>query len=67
MVAIKGHFDGKVIVPDEPLRLVPNQKLLVTVQVVKDRQTDFAKWIGVGSQTAVNPVPRFKSDDDLWG
>jgi len=32
MVAIKGHFDGKVIVPDEPLNLPPNQRLLVHIQ-----------------------------------
>jgi hypothetical protein len=29
MVAIKGHFDGKVIVPDEPLNLAPNQRLVI--------------------------------------
>ena len=26
MAAITGHFDGKVIVPDEPLNLPPNQR-----------------------------------------
>jgi hypothetical protein len=40
MVAIKGHFDGKVIVPDEPLQLRPNQRLIVHVQPVEDRATD---------------------------
>jgi hypothetical protein len=32
MVAIKGHFDGKVIVPDEPLDLPRNQRLLVHIE-----------------------------------
>ena len=34
MVAIKGHFDGKVIVPDEPLDLPRNQKLIIHVEAV---------------------------------
>jgi hypothetical protein len=66
MVAIKGHFDGKVIVPDEPVRLVPNQRLIVTIQVVEDRKTDFTSWIGLGNQSSLNPTPRFRSDSDLW-
>lgn len=32
MVAIKGHFDGKVIVPDEPLDFERGQKLIVHVE-----------------------------------
>ncbi|MDB5322147.1 MAG: hypothetical protein JWN40_3778 [Phycisphaerales bacterium] len=32
MVALKGHFDGKVIVPDEPLDLPRNQRLLVHIE-----------------------------------
>ena len=32
MVAIKGHFDGKVIVPDEPLDLRPGQRLVVRIE-----------------------------------
>jgi hypothetical protein len=29
MVAFKGHFDGRVIIPDEPLDLEPGQRLVV--------------------------------------
>ena len=29
---IKGHFDGKVIVLDEPVRLAPNQSVQVTFE-----------------------------------
>lgn len=32
MVAIKGHFDGKVIVPDEPVDLVLGQRLVVHIE-----------------------------------
>ncbi len=32
MVAIKGHFDGKVIVPDEPHDLRPGQAVIVQAE-----------------------------------
>ncbi|HEV8606854.1 MAG TPA: hypothetical protein VGQ99_16035 [Tepidisphaeraceae bacterium] len=32
MVAFKAHFDGKVIIPDEPLNLPVNQRLIVRVE-----------------------------------
>ncbi|CAN5501139.1 hypothetical protein BH10PLA1_BH10PLA1_23290 [soil metagenome] len=32
MVAIKGHFDGKVIVPDEPHDLRPGQTVIVQAE-----------------------------------
>jgi hypothetical protein len=66
MVAIKGHFDGKVIVPDEPLNLPANQRLLVHIQPVNDRITDFRNWIGLGVAAPLNPAPRFACDRDLW-
>jgi hypothetical protein len=66
MVAIKGHFDGKVIVPDEPLNLPANQRLLVHIQPVNERATDFRQWIGLGMAAPLNPAPRFASDRDLW-
>ncbi len=66
MVAIKGHFDGKVIVPDEPVGLAANQRVLVTIQVIDDRRTDFNSWIGIGTKKPLNPSPRFKLDRDLW-
>ena len=34
VVAMKGHFDGKVIVPDEPVSLPVNQPLIVRVEPV---------------------------------
>jgi hypothetical protein len=34
MVAIHAHYDGKVIVPDEPLDLPPKQALVVRIESV---------------------------------
>ena len=33
-MTVSGHFDGKVIVPDEPLDLLPNQALILQIQTV---------------------------------
>ena len=36
MIAINAHFDGKVIVPDEPLDLPRNQRLIVRIEPARD-------------------------------
>lgn len=33
-MTVRAHFDGKVIVPDEPLDLLPNQALILQIQTV---------------------------------
>ncbi|CAN5691346.1 hypothetical protein BH09PLA1_BH09PLA1_33420 [soil metagenome] len=70
MVAFKGHFDGKVIVPDEPVNLRPNEQLLIQVQsAVKADQEEpfsFASLIGIANRAPLNPNPRITSDDELW-
>lgn len=33
-MTVSAHFDGKVIVPDEPLDLLPNQALILQIQPV---------------------------------
>jgi hypothetical protein len=35
MVAVKAHFDGKVIVPDEPVDLPTGQPLVVQIEFAK--------------------------------
>jgi hypothetical protein len=49
MVAIRGHFDGKVIVPDEPVDLPRNQELIVHIETVKahpsNEQPSSLQWI----------------------
>ena len=39
MVAITGHFDGKVIVPDEPVNLPRGQRLLVHIEPQQNAPT----------------------------
>lgn len=34
MVQLNAHFDGKVIVPDEPLPLKPNQRVRIHVEPI---------------------------------
>lgn len=34
MVTVNAHFDGKVIIPDEPLDFAPNQSLIVQIRPV---------------------------------
>jgi hypothetical protein len=34
MVAFKGHFDGRVIVPEEPVDLRPGERLSITAEPV---------------------------------
>jgi hypothetical protein len=34
-MTLSAHFDGKVIVPDEPLDLAPNQALTVQIHTVE--------------------------------
>lgn len=35
-MTVNAHFDGKVIVPDEPLDLPPNQALILQIQTVSE-------------------------------
>jgi hypothetical protein len=34
-MTVNAHFDGKVIIPDEPLDLPPNQALIVRIEPVR--------------------------------
>ena len=38
-MTVNAHFDGKVIIPDEPLDLPPNQALIVQIEPVGARET----------------------------
>jgi hypothetical protein len=66
MSAIKGHFDGRVIVPDEPVDLQLEQQVLIHALPIHERKVDFRTWLGLGTKAPQNPSPRFKSDSDLW-
>jgi hypothetical protein len=45
MTTVHAHFDGKVIVPDEPLDLPPNQALIVQIESLEVRQKSL-RWLG---------------------
>ena len=38
-MTVRAHFDGRVIVPDEPLNLRPHQSLILRIQAVKGEAT----------------------------
>ena len=63
MVALKGHFDGKVIVPDESLDLPRNQRLIVHVEPIPDKEPaqepSLLEWM------AQNPVDDSALPSDL--
>jgi hypothetical protein len=74
MVAINAHFDGKVIVPDEPIDLKPNQRLRIHVEPIEmptreERMKVLEEMRGLALRFPENPNPKFegKSDDELWG
>jgi len=68
MVTLNAHFDGKVIVPDEPLALKPNQRLRISVEPIEVASKGIdLNWLrGAGVQSSTNPAPRFQTNDDLW-
>ena len=53
MVAIKGHFDGKVFVPDEPVDLPRGQALVWHVEVPAEATAPRAK--GESLMAALRP------------
>ena len=42
---VRAHFDGKVIVPDEPVDLPRDEPLVLHVEVVKKPKKKKQKWI----------------------
>lgn len=40
MVTVNAHFDGRVIVPDEPLDLRPNQPLIIQILPIESGGQD---------------------------
>jgi hypothetical protein len=38
-MTVNAHFDGKAIIPDEPLDMPPNQALILQIERVEPRET----------------------------
>ena len=70
-IAVNAHYDGKVIVPDEPLNLPPNQKVRIQVEPINGDapitrpRTDWRSLIGIAR--GGNDRPYDPADEDaLW-
>jgi hypothetical protein len=58
MVAIKGHFDGKVFVPDEPVDFARGQKLILHIEPAQEPPaTDGDAWDVLDSLTGTVEAP----------
>jgi hypothetical protein len=76
MIALKAHYDGKVLVPDEPLDLPANQRVHILLMETDNSQTnrveptsgrtDFSKWIGVAKNTFAEAHDPGADEDALW-
>ena len=71
MIALSAHYDGKVIVPDEPLNLPTNQKLRIQVEPIESstpiepkRKIEF----GLQKDLVVYLAPDWEDPlpDDVW-
>lgn len=69
MVSLKAHFDGKVIVPDEPVDLVPNQELRITMEEVESPAAPRDRVPGRQRGVITYIAPDFDEPlgDDFWG
>lgn len=53
---IAAHFDGKAIIPDEPLQLPVGQRLQVRVELAQDECGRFADLLRVTTQLEGAPT-----------
>ena len=51
-MTIHAHFDGKVIVPDEPLDLQPNQALVIRIEAGAATADEKAEYLALQSSLA---------------
>lgn len=69
MVQLNAHFDGKVIVPDEPLALKPNQRLRIQIEPIDQPIPATSKRrLGLQRGTVVYIAADFNAElgDDFW-
>ena len=68
MIAVKARFDGKVLVPDGPLPLAPNQEVRITVEPIAPEpaaRIDLGKQ--PGAMTGFTPDWEAPLPDEVWG
>jgi len=69
-MTVNAHFDGKVIVPDEPLDLRPNQAVRVQIEPLADEAEESAlAWIAANAveSDALPTDLADRHDDYLYG
>lgn len=70
MVQFNAHFDGKVIVPDEPLALKPNQRVRIQIEPIDPPlpASDSKRRLGLQRGAIVYIAPDFDAalGDDFW-
>ncbi len=66
MVKLNAHFDGKVLVPDEPLALKPNQQVRITIEPIPSSPARIELGKQPGSITDFAPDWEAPLPDDIW-
>lgn len=70
MVKLNAHFDGKVIVPDEPVALKPNQRVRIQIEPIDQppAQSDSKRRLGLQRGAVVYIAKDFDAElgDDFW-
>jgi len=70
MVELNAHFDGKVIVPDEPLALKPNQRVRIQVEPMGEPSSPSGakRRLGLQRGAVAYIAPDFDAElgDDFW-
>ncbi len=71
MIALNAHFDGKVLVPDEPLDLPANQKVRIELEPIESPAPTEPKPKRVfgqqkGAVTFLAPDWDAPLPDDIW-
>lgn len=69
MIAVKARFDGKVIVPDEPLHLPQGQPLVVHVELAPTGGASALQWLAdhAAEDDALPPDLGHQHDHFLYG
>jgi len=62
---IRAHFDGKVIVPDEPINLPPGTPITVAVRTIEHDPIDADRAAPRGSPVSKTPFPSHPSQREI--
>jgi hypothetical protein len=70
MIALNAHFDGKVLIPDEPLALPTNQKVRIQLEPIAstEMETRPKRVLGQQPDAILYIAPDFDDHlgDEFW-